>query len=317
MSALAVNKRLRVIVLGVALPAAAWSGDYNFEAGFGFDRSESSLTDTGFASIGPGPGFPSLSVDTESTAFEVTGTWFFDGLSDERGPRSRAAFVDRASSLTVLLGDSSSETDSVLRIPGGTPPEIRESFDSDGTSIALGGRYVREPSGWFFTGEYVRLDVDSFGAGAEVDLLAAGVGKYLGKTTTLELSAARSEIEVSGGGGDTDSGLILAFDHIGGDPAGMQYGVGASVSNQSIEGSSGSYSVRGSLYPNRDLALNISVSGQLGSDPIDATVFSVGGGWFFTEAFEVSAGYTFTQFDEEENVDLDDDGFRLAARYRF
>lgn len=308
---------LQAIVLGAALPAVAWSGDYNYEAGFGFERSESSLLDTGFGFGPPGPGFPSLSVDTESTAFEVAGTWFFDGLSDERGPRSRAAFVDRASSLNVLIGDSSSETDTVFRIPGGMPPETRDSFDSDGTRFALGGRYVLEPSGWFFTGEYVRLDIDTFGADAEVDLLAAGFGKYLGEMTTLELSVARSELDVSGGGSDTDSGLILAFDHIGGDASGTQYGIGASVSNQSLEGSSGSYTVRVSLYPNRDLSLNVSVSGQLGSDPIDATVFSVGGGWFFTEAFEVSAGYTFTQFDEEDNVDLDDDGFRLGARYRF
>lgn len=310
-------KRPLVIALCAVLSVTAWGDDYSYEVGFGFDRSESSLLDTGFATIGPGPGFPSLSVDTETTTYELAGTWFFDGLSDARGPRSRAAFVDRASSLTLVIGDSSSDTDSVFRIPGGTPPEIRDSFESDGTSFAVGGRYVSEPSGWFFTGEIARIDLDTFGSSAEVDLLAAGVGKYLGETTTLELSVARSEIDISGGGDDSDSGLILEFDHIGGDAAGLQYGVGASVSNQSIEGSSGSFTVRGSLYPNRDLSLNVSVSGQLGSDPIDATVFSVTGGWFFTEAFEVSAGYTFTEFDEEENIDLDDDGFRLRARYRF
>lgn len=305
------------IVLGLAIPAVAWSGDYRYEAGFGFERSEASLTDTGFGFVGPGPGFPSLSVDTESTAFEVRGTWFFDGLSDERGPRSRAAFIDRASSLTVLLGDSSSETDAVLRIPGATPPETRDSFDSDGNSYELTGRYVFEPSGWFFTGQLARLEIDTFGAGADVDVLGVGIGKYLGETTTLELSAARAEIDVFGGGDDTDDGLALTFDHIGGDAASIQYGVTASVSNESIEGSSGSYSVRGSLYPNRDLRFDIGVSGQLGSDPIDATVFSIGGGWFFTEAFEVSAAYSFTDFDEEANVELDEDGFLLAARYRF
>ncbi|MEO1319847.1 MAG: hypothetical protein AAFV30_04665 [Pseudomonadota bacterium] len=310
-------KRPMVIALSAVLSSAAWSDDYNYEVGFGLERAESSVLDTGFATIGPGPGFPSLSIDTETTDFEVSGTWFFDGLSDARGPRSRAAFVDRASSLSLVIGDSSTDTDAVLRIPGGTPPETRDSFESDGTRFGVAGRYVLEPSGWFFTGQIARVDFDTFGTSAELDLLAAGVGKYLGETTTLSLSAARSEIDVSGGGDDSDSGLILEFDHIGGDAAGLQYGVGAVVSNQSVEGSSGSYTVRGSLYPNRDLSLNLSVNGQLGSDPIDATVFSVSGGWFFTEAFEVSAGYTFTEFDEEENVDLDDDSFRLSARYRF
>lgn len=305
------------LALMMVIPSATWSAEYTFEAGFGYERSETSIRDTGFAAIPPGP-VPSLFIDTESSAFEVTGTWFFDGLSDARGPRSRAAFVDRASSLTVLLGDTSSDTDSVLRFPPGGPPDIRDSFDTDGNSIALSGRYVFESSGWFVTGEFGQLEFDSFGAGAEVDVFGAGFGKYIGETTTLALSAARAEIDVSGGGGDdTDNGLILAFDHIGGDPSGMQYGVAATVSNQSLEGSSGSYSVRGSLYPNRDVTLNVSVSGQLGSDPIDATVFAIDGGWFFSEAFEVSVGYTFTRFDEQEDVDIDDDGFRLAARYRF
>ena len=76
--------------------------------------------------------------------------------------------------------------------------------------------------------------------------------------------------------------------------------------------------MRGSLYPNRDVSLNLDVSGQLGGGAaVDSTQFVIGAGWFFTPAFEVSAAYAFADVDEPEGIDIDDDGFRLSARYRF
>ena len=43
--------------------------------------------------------FDATKVDTD--AYSLTGSWYFAGLSDEKGPRARAAFVDRASVLNI------------------------------------------------------------------------------------------------------------------------------------------------------------------------------------------------------------------------
>ncbi|MEO0576855.1 MAG: hypothetical protein AAF004_15465 [Pseudomonadota bacterium] len=84
--------------------------EFDYELSVGYSRSETDTTSVSTPVIGSAV---SNTIGSETNELTLTGTWFFDGLSDDDGPRTRASFVDRASSLSLRYADASSETDAL------------------------------------------------------------------------------------------------------------------------------------------------------------------------------------------------------------
>ena len=84
------------LLAGMLVGANGFAEEYDFEVGLAFDstHTEGSKTITT-----PGETIVNSS-DIDTDVLSVFGSWYFTGLSDDKGPRARAALVDRASSLS-------------------------------------------------------------------------------------------------------------------------------------------------------------------------------------------------------------------------
>ncbi|MEL7022199.1 MAG: hypothetical protein AAGL69_00440 [Pseudomonadota bacterium] len=304
---------MRVVLSSAALmlSAAAAAEEFDYEVFAGFDGSN---TETSFSP--PQDLFPfpvGSSSEIESDIYSAGFRWYLDGLSDEIGPRDRAAFTNRASfaQFAVLTGTVS---ESGAFFPA--DPVVQSfSTDFDVTGYALSGRKVFE--NWFFTGQVSTTEIDFFAASRDQTLVTAGVGRYIGETTALSLTALRVSTE-QGSFDDVDSGLQLEFTHVG-DVAGSgwQYAVDLAASNESFENSNGQYSAGLTLYPTKNFGFGVTVDDQLGESDNDAVRWSLGANWFVTPSlqFEFAAGST--TFDDPEGVDTDSNQYSIQARYRF
>lgn len=295
-------KALGCVVL-VMMPVIATAEDFDYEINLGFTQIDIDSTVTTTL-----PGFPSTTSadDASVRSLSLGGTWFFDGLSDDKGPRAQAAFVDRASSLSARYADISG--------------------DADASDISLLGRYVWKNSGWFVGGSYADNEQ---GGSTDVDVsqITATVGKYIGETTSIDLSLIRQEVEFDaqffGSQSTTNSGAVLSFDHLGTLSTQWQYAAGVSVSSESFNGASGSYTANFSLYPNRDVSLSAGITGELGGGGNGGTAFNFGAGWFFTPQLQgrVSVGFFDVGNDGPQSsfVEVDTDNTQIGAsiRYRF
>lgn len=304
-----------ILVLALLTTNVAMAETFDFELRGAYERSDSAITSFVTTSvIDPNlpPGTVLSATETQADQFAAGFTWFWDSLSDSRGPRSEAIFTDRASFLSVSGVTGEAEIDA-------TAPTIQlvESFESDVDGIGFSGRYVLKDSGWVFAGNASFVETSAFGASIDVDQLTVTVGKYLGEMTSLELALGRTEAENNLGDSDTDSGARLSFKHIGNAFSGWLFGVDVGVSNQSLQGSTGAYDAAFSLYPSRDWTLSLTVAGQLGAEDIDTTRYTLEAGWFVNPQLELRLGLTETAFDEPQGLDLDEDGFFVSARYRF
>ncbi|MEO0576348.1 MAG: hypothetical protein AAF004_12860, partial [Pseudomonadota bacterium] len=272
----------------------------------------------------------SNTIGSETNELTLTGTWFFGGLSDDEGPRTGASFVDRASSLSLRYADASSETDAlgtVIFAPGPivtptpNPTPTLSTFDVDTRDISLSGRYVWKQSGWFVSGQYSDGELDGFSQ-ADITLITAGVGKYIGKTTSIDLVLIQQDVDF-GFGDDADSGVALSGNHIGNINDQWQYGISASVSSASLNGASGSYTTRFSLYPNRDLFFDVGIRGELGGGGSGTMLYDISAGWFVTPQLQGRVGFGFVDEDNQSfafsalETETDSTNFSASIRYRF
>ncbi|MFK8053435.1 MAG: putative porin [Woeseiaceae bacterium] len=287
-----------------AAPLLANAEDFDYEANFGFSQVDIDSTVTTMF-----PDLPATSTSTDLSVRNLSlgGTWFFEGLSDDKGPRALAAFVDRASSLTVRYNDVSG--------------------DADSNGVSLSGRYVWKNSGWFVRGAFANSEQNNGPQEIDVSTINATLGKYIGETTSIELALISQDVDFAstlfGSQSSSNSGVALSFDHLGDLNAQWQYSVGLSASSESFNGSSGRYTGNFSLYPNRDISLDLGITSELGGGGSDGTAVSIGAGWFFTPQLEGNLRLGF--FDEgDENpdsafVDVDTDRTEvgISIRYRF
>ena len=117
-------------LVGMLFATSASAEQYNFEVGLDFDSTRfdgsQTITTTG--------GTVFNSNETDSDDLRLFGSWYFAGLSDDKGPRARAVLVDRASSLS--LGYSRLDQTIVTFLSSDDPffpfPPIDSRFDSDG-----------------------------------------------------------------------------------------------------------------------------------------------------------------------------------------
>ncbi|MEL6870755.1 MAG: putative porin [Pseudomonadota bacterium] len=288
---------------GLALvPVFAHADDFDYQIDFSATQID---IDTTITSTFPGAPPSTFEDDVSVQLFSLGGTWFFNGLSDDTGPRAQAAFVDRASLLSLTYAHASG--------------------DADSSNISIAGRYVWKNSGWFVSGGYDDNDQGDF---IDVSRLTIGVGKYIGETTSIAFSLIEQEIEIEAttlfdSQSNSEAGAVLSFEHLGDLGSQWQYATSVSASNESFNDASGRYVASFSLYPNRDSSFDAEVTGELGGGGSGSTAFSLGAGWFFTPRLQGRFNVGFLNDGDEGpqnqfiDVDTDNTQIGLSVRYRF
>lgn len=305
------------------LASAAVADDFDFEVGVTYDRTQLDAEQT----IATNFGTIVNSNDIDTDAWSLFGSWYFAGLSDDNGPRARAAFVDRASVLQVgwVRSDVSASASVVSSDPA--IPSFEGSFDGDGDAYALDLRYVWQESGWFANAGVAESD-GSFGGtitgSGDATSWRLGVGKYLFDTTTLALDVS----ETDGNGADATI-VALTFSHLGDMGETWQYAVdlGYARTDGDFDLEIDSWDVALSLYPNRDFEFGVRISEQSADfDALDSTSYAGFASWFVTPKVELAASYRIDDVGWLGNVgipsaqtdsDADQDSIGLSVSVRF
>ncbi|MEO1245797.1 MAG: hypothetical protein AAFX56_08980 [Pseudomonadota bacterium] len=320
----------------LAASVATAAQPFSIELGVAYDRSETSAST---AILNPDVqvlGADQISVfrsDTETDSTNFFARWFYDGASAATGPRSRAGFVSRASSVSLSFSDSEGTVWVETPPPLFSPVPIESSREvaarNDGTVVSLDVRHVFERSGWYLLGSASIADTDvvqpglsggTFETNAETSRFIAGAGKYLGKTSSLDLAVLHVESELQLFDQSFDDSLteyVLSFTHIAGLNADWQYGLDLAVSTVERFGEEGQVSARFSLFPSRSLALGIDIDAPIESAFDDNTRYGVFLSWFATRNFELFARADTIELDAPPNSNADGDGYGLGVRARF
>lgn len=304
------------LALLAAMPATAHADSYDYEIGIAYDADRAS-SESSFESP-----FLDLSVssETDNDRFGVTGTWYFDSVAASTGPRSRAAFIDRASG--VSLSYSRGDGDSVFTVSSDptVPPSVTRGSQT-ANSFSANLRWVWQESGWYGLGGLSRADLEFDGSNdISADGFSLGFGKYLGAQTTLDLSILRQDSDAQGaviGGNSTSTEAALGFSHIGNVGGTWQYGTDIVLATTPRGPSDGSYSARLSLYPSRPLAFGIDVDGALQDADDASTSYGLFASWFAGERLELDARYGWISLDEGDDTDIDQYSFGLGMSFRF
>lgn len=302
-----------ISVLAV-LPAAA--EEYDFELGLTYaNQRTDQLTAAGMDINGPMPEFGTSQRDTEADTYSLLGSWYYSGLHDVDGPRSRAAFLGRTSSLT--LGYAFGEESVDWSFSGTTPPAPNYppsggSYGIDRTSYGAQLRHVWADSGWYAIAGASRAEVDDGAYDWGGNRWEAGIGKYLARTTALDLRVIDDE----------QSGLErttygLNFSHIGVLPGSWQFGTDVGFEYSNGDDDYRNYRVGLSLFPNHDLEFGLTYEDteRYGFSDGDIGGFA---SWFLRDDIELRARYTSHDIPNREWVlEHDDATFDFGVNVRF
>jgi hypothetical protein len=302
---------------------------YDFEVELAYDRSQfdgsQTITTTGGTIFNSG--------ETDNDDLGLIGSWYFSGLSDDKGPRARAVFVDRASSVSVSYTRSEQNISTYLTSddPAFTFPAIDAEFDSSGNSFSANIRYIDKSSGWF--GQAGLLSADTTLSGFVSDSVDAtgwslGVGKYLYDTTALSLDF--SEVDVDGGGSATVTAVSLT--HLGNLGSSWQYAIDVAYSRADADFGTeiDTWAAALAFYPTRDFEFGIAYEdvSDNSSSFIDLSTTGIEGfvSWYVTPRFRLSARYRVDDTGYLGNVsvggspvvsDADQSAFGFSAAIRF
>lgn len=314
---------LLVSTQSIAMDALAENYDYQVDVGYQSTQFDGSQTIT---TVG---GTVFNSIDTDTDVLSISGSWYFSGLSDDKGPRARASLVGRASSLS--FGYSSTDQTNTTFLDSDDPafpfPPIDSRLETDGDAFAIDLRYVDRDSGWF--GNVGLLTTDVTVGGFVDDSIDAngwslGVGKYLFDTTTLGVNVSI----VDGGGGLDASIVTVAFEHLADLGDSWQYAV--DLSYEQLDPDAGSdidtWGAALSLYPSTDFEFGIRVEDTDGVFGQGGTSVEGFASWFVKPNVRLAAGYRVDDVDFFGNVaiggaptvsDADQDAFGISASIRF
>lgn len=315
------------LLAGMLVGANGFTEEYNFEIGLAFDSTRFS----GSKTITTPTGTIFNSGETDTDELSVLGSWYFAGLSDDKGPRARAALVDRASSLSVGYSRTEQTRSMILIVddPSFPFPSTDSRSDSDGDSFAVNLRYVDRDSGWFGSAGLFNSDTTLYGFVADsVDATgwSLGGGKYLFETTTLGLDVG----QIDGDGGSDATVVAVTFSHLGNLGERWQYAIdlGYSRIDADSAGERDTWDATFALYPTQDFEFGIAVEDR-SYNGFNALLDTLGIGgfasWYVTSNVRLSAHYRVDDADFLGNIfssdptvsDADQDSFRISASVRF
>ena len=281
-----------MLLLGGCLVTDAVADNYDYELRVLYDRGNSDTVSTALVGGVPTPSLGVSKSSSDSNNIILAGAWYYSALSDNSGPRSRAAFLSRASSISVdyTRGDDSSS----FTFTGSAFPPTSGSSDATYNSISARLRHVWRDSGWYALAGVSRseaeLDFETNGTVSSADSDATGytlgVGKYFGRATAVDLSAATTDTE---GFDSTNFNLSLA--HIGSIGKRWQYGTDVALARSDQDGDEGSYSLRGSLYPSPELEFGLGYSRRQFNGGLDLEALEGFMSWFVRDHVGLTARY--------------------------
>ena len=303
---------------GFSIPAIA--DDFKFEAGLAYDRTRLDGSQTITATQGTINDTGSIDTDDVS----LFGTWYFAGLSDDEGPRTRAAFVDRASAVTLSYSRTDQSFANTIESTFPSIPSGDFAFDTSGDTYAIGGRFVSRDSGWFANAAYLSTNTRPSGVvigDTDVSGWSVGVGKYFWGNSAISLDVTDF---------DNDTSVIaVAFTRLGNLGGDWQYAVdlGYSRTDESFGSDTDSWFAGVGLIPTKDVEFGLRYQDQESRFPgSDSTSIEGYVSWFVTPKFELAARYRVDDVDylggasvfpAERVSDADQDSIGLLVNFRF
>ena len=240
--------------------------------------------------------------DIDKWGIDLYGTYFLNDVNTNKGPRSEAAFLDHASSVTLFGGYSElDDVDELEANLGGIDID-----DDNSETYGIGGRYVTKGTGsWIIEGDWRRTKP----AHLEIDTYTIGIGKYITDNTSLVITYADADLDE---GGDTD-----------GWSAGLEHFWRLSSGGIKLEGNAGYvnvddgddidiYNLAGTWYINDNLGFGARY-GKFDGGAAEADKYSIFSEWFITRQFAVSLAYDYSELDD---TDVENEAIVLGARVR-
>ncbi|MEM8984590.1 MAG: hypothetical protein AAGC71_16375 [Pseudomonadota bacterium] len=316
------------VTLSLSL-TAAYSDDFDYEFRIGYDATDSTAA-FGFATIPPVGGI--AITDSDGATLRLAGTWFYGGLSDDKGPRTRAEFLDRASSLSLGLSFTETDTSTVEAGPPAPllPPQILIEGTTSDDEYGFAVRHVWRDSGYIVNvsvsrGEAEGAATSLFGApattvefDADIDetTYTIGFGYYLSQATAVVLSYARIDTDVAFGG-EADVDVWSAnLTHVAELNADWHYAIDASVGRSDAEfNDSDVLTINASLLPGNDIEFGVGLSREepeFGGDIDSRRLF---GRWFIRNNIELEAA--FVQIEQRGFPGFDTDVASVGVNARF
>lgn len=316
-----------LVLLGSLAAEGAAAGSYDFETGLVLGKSSTDVV-SAIGIIGGGIPVPEAGVSTSTTdsdTIELFGTWYYSGATDDKGPKSQAAFLSRASSLSIAYSyndesNSLSSTGTIAPLPV-TPP-ISASFGAETSSLGLRARHVWQNSGWYVLGSIASLDAEfkSVAPGgiissgdARATAYSAGVGKYFGDATAIDLRVLFSDQD-----GSNDAAVALGLKRVGSLGESWQYGANVGVVLSDTGGDEQTYLLRLSLFPVDEFEFGAGFQRrEVNSFAIDGNTYEALASWFPSDRVELRARYAMNDFDSVATQDYDSDEIGIGLSVRF
>jgi hypothetical protein len=296
------------LVAGIALAVSATAqAEYQWELGAAYGTGE---FDIGIQ-------------NPDNDQISGYGTYFIDAVDDTKGPLAEAAFLDRASSISLFAVNGNIDGDGIK--------------DLGRKNYGLEIRAVSSDAGWITDFGYSREENDtlrtSLSAGQlptipvnrqldtiDIDRFKVGFGKYLTDRTTLVASYIYSDIDEAGDFSSYKLDLEHLFQFSFGDiMTEASYGiVDVSVDDTILEDKDDIdiFLVGATYYfgSNKNWGVGVNYGEEdFGGDSWKR--WEANASWFITDQWEVALDYSDGEFD-----DLDDVESKLAtlsARFRF
>lgn len=294
------------LVLVAAAPALAGE-PFQWELGADFSRRTLDQRVQSFVIVDSDPVFVPDGLNrfkSEDDTLSITGSWFFAPVTSDRGPLERAAFLNRASSVSARY------------------ERLEPEFGSDEDLLGVGVRYQLNDA-WFATGTFDRSERDFSSGSFQRTTLGASVGRYLGRDTALAFSVTRidREFDTTSFSSDIDIDFYaLDLEHIGELPGNWQYALDATLTLPEGEFDDALLGAALTLYPSRFLGLGLDVSAAIEDTGDQPRVYGTFGRWFVNEQWSVSARYEWVVNDDDflsPGEDIDEDTVSIGVRYRF
>ncbi len=309
------NRYARLAALSaLVLCSNSYSDEYDFEVGVTIGQSDTDTTTVNF----PAPIDATATSSAEADRFELRGRWFYSGLSDDKGPKSRAAFVDRASSISLSYSQSDQSSSVVLSGTGIPPVQSNASIDLSSYSVDL--RHVWKDSGWYGIMSIGKANIDAeFSNGSttstsdfDTNAYSLGLGKYLAEMTSVDLRLLSQDT-----GSSTAAGVALSFSHLAQLSDTWMFGVDAALTKTDTAGDGDAYNIVVSLFPNSDVNFGLSFARRDEEGGIDTESLELFAGWFVTGNTRVFAGYREDTGDAGLSTESDSTGFEVGFSSRF
>ncbi len=248
------------LLAGVALALSATAqADYQWEVG---------------AAWATGDVTTSNNVDADQDVYSFTGSWFIAPVDVSKGPLGEAAFLDRASSISLDYVDGEIDAD---------------AGNLDIENYGVRGRYVWADSGWFVEGGYNSEEQGNFDA----DIYGIGVGMYVAPNTTVTVGYNDIDGDI---GADADGwGIDLKHVQLWGDQA-LKVELGYSNLDPDNGKNLDTWSIGSTWYICKTLGVGGSYSTQdAGTDDLES--WQLFAEWFVHEQVALGLAYTEAEAD--------------------